>query len=159
MTLHIHTARISYAGADRLDITRKSAAGLGRMFSPSWAILAPVIDARKAAKAIRDRFEKDRQASLFRDAEQEHYCEGNMLEQATSIERAAYSDYVPAYVEEMRQSYRRWRSKWEELLARDSVTLCCYCTDPERCHRRILAEILAKLGAVDEGERQPGGEA
>ena len=27
------------------------------------------------------------------------------------------------------------------------------CTDPARCHRTVLASILAKLGAINEGER------
>lgn len=32
------------------------------------------------------------------------------------------------------------------------MVLVCYCADAERCHRRVLAGILAKLGAVDRGE-------
>ena len=28
------------------------------------------------------------------------------------------------------------------------------CTDPNRCHRRIVARLLAKCGAEDMGERQ-----
>ena len=38
MTLRVHTARVSYGGADRLDITRKSAPPEGIAFVPSWAI-------------------------------------------------------------------------------------------------------------------------
>ena len=44
------------------------------------------------------------------------------------------------------------RAAWDALLARPAVVLVCYCTDPARCHRRVLAELLAKLGAVDLGE-------
>ena len=41
---------------------------------------------------------------------------------------------------------------WTALLACERVVLCCYCTDPERCHRSLLARILGKLGAHVEGE-------
>lgn len=44
MTLRVHTSRITYSGADRLDITRKS----GELaFAPSWTILRPMLDARR----------------------------------------------------------------------------------------------------------------
>lgn len=66
---------------------------------------------------------------------------------------AAWPQYVADYTAEMRISYRTHRSAWGLLLARDEVTLCCYCTDANHCHRRVLAEILAKLGAEDRGER------
>lgn len=116
MTLRIHTARITYRGADRLDITRKSAPPEGMPFAPSWAILGPALKARK---------------------------EG----------REDWPSYVAAYTAEMRASYQQKRTAWDALLARGEVTLCCYCTDGDRCHRRILAGILTKLGAIDEGER------
>lgn len=37
-------------------------------------------------------------------------------------------------------------------LARSRVVLVCYCTDPTRCHRSLLAGILGKLGADVRGE-------
>lgn len=43
----IYTARVTYAGPDRLDITRKSAEA-GLPFAPSWAILRPMIALRRA---------------------------------------------------------------------------------------------------------------
>lgn len=46
MTLLVHTARISYRGADRLDVTRKSAGSDGLPFAPSWRILRPALAAR-----------------------------------------------------------------------------------------------------------------
>ena len=61
--------------------------------------------------------------------------------------------YSAAYASEMRESYRTQRATWDALLARESVTLVCYCTDPARCHRTLLAGILAKLGATVVGER------
>lgn len=63
-----------------------------------------------------------------------------------------WAEYVASYTLEMRASYRVRRFTWDALLARPRVVLACYCTDPDRCHRRVLAEILAKLGAIDEGE-------
>lgn len=52
----------------------------------------------------------------------------------------------------MRRSYRERRVAWDALLAADHVVLLCFCTDPNQCHRRVLAEILTKLGATDGGE-------
>ena len=54
MTLRVHTARVSYGGADRLDITRKSAPPEGIAFAPSWAILRPALDALTLARTLRD---------------------------------------------------------------------------------------------------------
>jgi uncharacterized protein YeaO (DUF488 family) len=66
-----------------------------------------------------------------------------------------WADYEVRYTAEMRESYRDNRAPWDALLACESVTLLCYCAiTPARpwCHRRTLAGILAKLGAVDCGE-------
>lgn len=118
MTLHVRTARVSYAGPDRLDITRKSGDDFGLAFAPSWTLLAPALRARAAGE----------------------------------VDAAAWAAYVEAYTDEMRASYRSWPITWGRLLALSRVVLVCYCTDAERCHRRVLAGILVKLGAVDEGE-------
>lgn len=67
----------------------------------------------------------------------------------------AWPGYVADYTHEMRQSYRENRERWEELLARETVTLCCYCSDPLHCHRTLLAGFLVKLGARYEGEVSP----
>lgn len=115
----VHTARISYAGSDRLDITRKSAGPDGLPFAPSWKILRPMIALR---------------------------CAGG-------DELAAWPQYVEDYTAEMRTSYRDHRAAWDALLARDGVTLVCYCTDAAHCHRTVLARILGKLGTTVHGER------
>lgn len=141
MTLTVHTARVSYDGADRLDVTRKSAGPDGIAFAPSWAILRPALDARTRADDARRGMHRDPPiGEMHREA-------------AERIEREAWEAYVPAYVAEMRESYRTQRAAWRALLARESVTLVCYCTDPARCHRTLLAGILAKLGATVAGER------
>ncbi|MBI4542749.1 MAG: hypothetical protein HY705_06940 [Gemmatimonadetes bacterium] len=69
--------------------------------------------------------------------------------------RLSQSAYHAYYLDLMRASYRQQREAWAALLARDEVTLLCYCpaTVPF-CHRRILArEILPALGARYCGER------
>jgi uncharacterized protein YeaO (DUF488 family) len=116
MSLTVHTARISYGGPDRLDVTRKSGVAA---FAPSWRILGPALRRRR---------------------------------DAAHVDEIEWHAYREAYLAEMRESYRMRRREWALLLARDRAVLCCYCTDPLRCHRRLLAGILAKLGATDAGE-------
>lgn len=45
-------------------------------------------------------------------------------------------------------------SHWSDLLSRESVTLLCFCVNPQRCHRTVLAAMLGELGASVMGERQ-----
>ena len=48
MTLTVYTARISYRGFDRLDVTRKTADAVGVTFAPSWTLLRPLLEQRRA---------------------------------------------------------------------------------------------------------------
>jgi len=73
-------------------------------------------------------------------------------EQGAIARLVIWEEYRSTYLAEMRISYRRHRRAWQELLARDRAVLVCYCTDPAMCHRRLLAQLLGKCGAVDEGE-------
>lgn len=127
--LRVSTARIGTKGLiDGFDITRKSAKGDGLAFAPSWEILRPALDARKQAEAMR--------------------CDGAYIEANAVLDRA-WREYRPKYIEEMRVSIRRDRGPWDRLLARSHVSLLCYCTNPEQCHRTILArDILPTLGAI-----------
>lgn len=136
MPLRVSTARLGYVGADALDITRKSGGTTGEPFAPSWSILSPALDARHHAEQLRK--------------------QGNHQE-AERREAAAWDVYAPKYLEEMRSSYARNRARWNELLARPSVTLLCYCPQPTRCHRTLLAGILEKLGAEVVGEVKRAG--
>lgn len=122
VTLNVWTSRITYRGADRLDVTRKSAGPEGLSFAPSWAILRPMLELRRS---------DDPHAEL-----------------------RAWPQYVADYTAEMRTSYRDHRPSWDVLLAKSEVTLLCYCTDADHCHRTVLAEILGKLGAEVHGERE-----
>lgn len=117
--LHVYTARVTYQGPDRLDITRKSGGPSGWPFAPSWRLLSPYLAKRRQGALTSPDWER----------------------------------YRAAYTEEMRASYRRARGAWEALLSRPEVTLVCYCPDPARCHRRLLAALLVRCGASDRGER------
>lgn len=180
--LVVHSARISYGGPDRLDVTRKSGTD-GLFLAPSWALLQPVL---KARKQVRDWIARG-------------------LHPGDELERRTWATYVEGYLAEMRVSYsscgacdgadpneddpdyqhtcdrnqgprppphrpghfrfnlataaawhRGARSnniRWLKLFASPRVVLVCYCMDPEHCHRFLLrTRILPALGAVDGGE-------
>lgn len=117
-----HTAPIRYLGPDRLDITRGSGNSVGILFAPSWAILRPAKQRLNAG----------------------------------TMTPAMWTAYATAYADEMRRCYRYNREAWDALLKRQRVVAVCYCDiqppRPPWCHRRVLAGILAKLGATDAGE-------
>lgn len=151
MTLHVFTARISVQDPDRLDITRSGNDPVGGLFAPSERLLWPAKRAMKAADDLERRAGEllfvqgpsaPRRAELFAEAER--------------VRSDTWSSYEPAYRVEMLESYRVHRKAWEALLARPRVVLCCFCVlkpgEPQRCHRRLLASYLAKLGAEDRGE-------
>ena len=127
MPLHVFTAPFSYRGPDRLDITRKSGGPAGHPFAPSWRILGKALAARRAARAL-------------------------PAAQADDLARRGWDDYAGAYLTEMSASRARAPEAWQQLLARPRVVLVCYCPTREQCHRGLLAELLERRGAVDEGE-------
>lgn len=147
MTLNVYAARISVRDPDRLDITRRSAMGDGLAFAPSWAILNPALSMRDVSNNLAAVTEWQCPDDDTRDM---------LHATAGRIAVAMWALYSPAYVAEMRQSYRRDRGPWDRLIAWERVCLACYRTDAEHCHRRILgAEILPRLGAVWCGEVSP----
>lgn len=50
--LRVFTARIGFRDPDVLDVTRKSAGHLGLAFAPSWQLLGPFLDDRKAGRPM-----------------------------------------------------------------------------------------------------------
>lgn len=60
--------------------------------------------------------------------------------------------YAAEYLREMGVSYKARREVWDGLLSRPRVVLTCYCTDSDRCHRKLMALSLTKLGAIYRGE-------
>lgn len=141
--LKVYTGRLDCGDRDRLDISHGGlwrAKNAGRPFpgapwAPSREILAPALQAREVATKARL---------------------AGRVEEAELVEASAWEVYVPAYEAEMRQSYRIHRGAWDRLLARERVVGVCFCAEKGygtlRCHRRLLAAILAKCGAEDMGE-------
>lgn len=146
----VHSARISYDGPDRLDVTRRAvdqarkrgeSPPMGAPWAPSWSLLQPLIEIRhRVEERLRRAKETDSIAPLVGATE--------------DLERA-WSAYVDGYLAEMRVSYTQCRPAWDNLIQRERVVLVCYCTDAEHCHRYLLrTRILPALGAVDVGELQ-----
>lgn len=133
MSLIVHAARIGPTRyADEFNVTRATGEGDGLAFAPSYDLLNPALEHRDLLR----RCLVDNQPVMV------------------SLDHAAWRLYRQGFLYEMRESYRVQRTARERLLARESVTLLCYCVDPERCHRTLLArEILPRLGAVSAGER------
>lgn len=150
MTLQVYSARVSYRGDDRLDVTRKSARE-GLFLAPSWNVLRPALIARYSVDLKRADLEAANAQWAHRDAERLGF-------ELAALEREwdeTWERYVALFTDEMRTSYRRHREAWVALLQRPIVTLCCYCADSQRCHRTLLArDILPKLGAHNAGERE-----
>lgn len=140
-SLVVRTARVSHKGDDVLDITRKSGKE-GRFLAPSWPLLEPVLDARTAMN-------KARIAKIQTPSDDAQ----RRLADTTLAFTEAWDTYVQGYLKEMRASYREHAADWKALLARESVTLVCYCTDAFFCHRTLLAtRILPAFGARYAGE-------
>jgi uncharacterized protein YeaO (DUF488 family) len=64
----------------------------------------------------------------------------------------AWDDYVPRYLEEMAAPGPVWRirSLGKRIASGEMVTLLCSaaCTDPERCHRTLLAGLMGQPRAA-----------
>lgn len=188
MPLTILSARLTYSGPDRLDITRAHVdrcrkAGKpdppGAAFAPSWSILGPALEARKASAELRkqasdatlDMAGSQRALPITHDGMVDTF---KLFAEAEAIEACAWEVYQPAYIAEMRVSAgmtprsERWssaediawlakvrpnRKTWQWALAQERLVFCCACMDPNRCHRMLLRrDILPKYGAIDGGE-------
>jgi len=75
-----------------------------------------------------------------------------------AIEPSAWKRFARAYRAEMNAPERRHLLDALVLLSRHSTfAVGCYCEDVSRCHRSILAELLAERGAtvvVDDDSRE-----
>lgn len=122
MTLLVYTAQYRYAGPDRVDITR---GGRDATYRDAFAPTWPLLNWGR-----------------------------DQLKLATTEARKdwVWIAYRARYEEQMRDSFKRHRERWRELLDRDRAVLVCFCANPKRCHRRALAEMLGKCGATDAGE-------
>lgn len=62
--------------------------------------------------------------------------------------------FIYTYSKEMRISLLHYPLVWDKILHTEgNVTLCCTCHQAARCHRTVLAQIIARLGAEPKGER------
>jgi uncharacterized protein YeaO (DUF488 family) len=63
-------------------------------------------------------------------------------------EALPWTSYVPRYLDEMRGSAQVWRIRAlaQRVAAGETITLLCSsaCTDPARCHRTLLARLIAR---------------
>jgi hypothetical protein len=59
----------------------------------------------------------------------------------------SWEAYERQYLAEMQALYQRSPGRFTGLLKRTEITLVCYETKPDKCHRRLLAEFLARAGA------------
>lgn len=153
LTLQVFTARISYPGIDRLDVTRQGESAWGKSFAPSWPLLTEALDALKLAARIEaDARHHEKTVALHRP-DLAGSVTAAARREAAEVRAAAWASYKPKYLAEMRVSYRERRGAWDQLLARERMTLVCFCVDLETCHRKVLrTEILPPLGAYDMGE-------
>jgi uncharacterized protein YeaO (DUF488 family) len=60
-----------------------------------------------------------------------------------------FEQYIPRYLEEMRGQRFRLRALAERVAAGETITLLCSsaCTDPQRCHRTVLAKLIEEIAA------------
>lgn len=131
----VHTARIDYGGPDRLDVTRKSAPPELEPFAPPGRLLGWGLRMREQCK------QRILQAATPRDKRA-----------AQDFERWMWLAYDARYREAMRASFRYRRDAFDRVLARERAVFVCFCTDPARCHRTVLADIFQQLGAEVRGE-------
>ena len=59
--------------------------------------------------------------------------------------KLSWEAYERRYLAEMRSLYQRSPDLFLALLRRPEVTLVCYEASPARCHRRLLADLLARI--------------
>ena len=62
-------------------------------------------------------------------------------------------EYTNEYRTLMVNSWKNKKYAWIDLLARDTVTLVCFCKKGSFCHRYLLADYLVKCGAIYMGDR------
>ena len=154
MPATVYSAPFSYGEKDRFDVTRQSGGDLGLVFAPSWKILRPVLDTREKVGRVVREAEHDLGLLSLRPSERREVV-ARVEAEALVVLEAAWQSYEPRYRQEMRDAYRRRPSAFQRVLAAESVTFVCYCSDPDRCHRKVLREIFVTLGAEDGGEREP----
>jgi hypothetical protein len=123
--LVIWTAPLAYRGEDRLDVSPLTCDPLGHVFALPVALENAYLRHRGTRSPEAD---------------------------------GAWCGLVTRYTDRMRASLRTSlgapEGPWQTLLGRREATLVCFCLDPARCHRSVLAELLTRCGAQLGGERR-----
>ena len=139
MTLHVYTARVGYAGADALDITRRRADADARS---GMSFLASSIAEAFAAPRWLLNAAKGYSSALPPGVD--------------PMPREAFARwrwYERHYLAAMTRSRDVHRGVWEATLRRDVVTGLCFCGNVAACHRALWAGVLVTMGAAYKGER------
>lgn len=113
--LKIYTSRITYSGPDKLDTTIKSAS------TDIGKLFAPTWEMVTGVKA---------------------YYGDNRWPKVKPI---SGEEYGQCYYQLLRDRYRKHTALFLNLIQQERVVLCCYCTEPEACHRSLAADILLKI--------------
>lgn len=135
MPLVIQTARISYRGDDRLDVTAKSAPPHAKAFAPTWKLVNWGLKMRGESRK--------RLAGAHTAYE---------VKAAISHREWSWKMYSMRYRAQLDLRYKKDTSPWDEMLKRERVVFVCYCTEADHCHRRVLAQKFVELGATYIGE-------
>lgn len=83
--------------------------------------------------------------SLRRFADGRKFAPSEKLLSAYKYGGLGWKAYERHYLAEMEAVYRESPGLFLELLKREEITLVCYETGPDRCHRRLLAGFLAGI--------------
>lgn len=174
--LRVRSARLTYGGNGRLDVSTRSKSPLGLLFAPSPKLFQSGARERQRATNIVER--------AYRLGDDKAEARAQLLAQAAAIEEAFWPVYEAGYLAERRLhagllAHREWeqltdleRAAWDRgvracpgdwMKLREAawvepsgplLVFVCYCPDELRhhCHTRTLCVCCAKLGAIDEGE-------
>lgn len=127
----IYTSRIMYRGADRLDTTVKSGAGLGKLLAPTWELVGGV----------------KHHETQGRDARWLKYTP------------LTHEQYIDGYYALLQQRYKADTVSFISLLQWERLVICCYCPAAGAfCHGHLAADILSKFAAYHELPFERGGE-
>ena len=126
--LTISTSRIAYRGSDRIDCTIKTASTI------EGKLFAPTWDMVMGVK----KFHGDTRFP--------------------NVQPISSEEYDQRYYALLRDRYAKNKQVFIDLIHHESVVFCCYCSDPEHCHRRLSVDILSKIAAHHGIEVKLGGE-
>ncbi len=164
--LQVHTGNCNKhrGDPDAFDVTFGSGGVDGKPFAPSAVIFKEV---RKAiteitmleltAKIELDTWPDKAKAKLDKAERIKRefwpkYRRQFLAEMLVSSGSSVPADWKADVAEARARGVTGHRNAWDRLLVRRRVVLLCYCETRALCHRRLLAEILVRMGAVDAGE-------